>query len=42
MAEEEIDLRATHEELVELEKNVRTTRDKHNAFLEELGLPMLP
>ena len=42
VAEEEIDLRATHEELVELEKNVRTTRDKHNAFLEELGLPMLP
>ncbi len=41
-AEEEIDLAATHAELVEIEKTIRTATAKHNEFLKELGLPPLP
>lgn len=43
-AEEEtaIDLSATHKELVEIEKQVREATAKHNEFLKELGLPLLP
>ena len=41
-AEEEIDLQAVHAELVTLEQNIEMARDKHNAFLKELGLPALP
>ncbi|MBZ9857982.1 type I restriction-modification system subunit M [Mesorhizobium sp. CA13] len=43
-AEEEIvvDLSATHDELVEAEKQIRESIAKHNAFLKELGLSMLP
>ena len=37
-----IDLSATHTELVEIEKHVRESTAKHNAFLKELGLPLLP
>jgi type I restriction enzyme M protein len=40
--EEEIDLAATHAELVTIEEAVRKAADKHNAFLKELGLPPLP
>ena len=40
-AEKEIDLQAVHAELVTLEKNIVAARDKHNAFLNELGLPVL-
>jgi type I restriction enzyme M protein len=40
--EQEIDLKATHDELVEAEKEIKAAKDKHNAFLEELGLPPLP
>lgn len=40
--EVEIDLSATHAELVQIEDDIRTARDKHNAFLAELGLPPLP
>ncbi len=42
VGEEEIDLQAVHGELVTLEKEIATARDKHNAFLQELGLPPLP
>jgi len=42
VAEEEIDLQATNQELVAIEKDIQTARDKHNAFLKELGLPLLP
>jgi type I restriction enzyme M protein len=38
----EIDLSATHDELVEIEKRVREATAKHNAFLKELGLDLLP
>ena len=37
-----IDLSATHEELVEIEKQIRKSAAKHNAFLKELGLSPLP
>ncbi len=37
-----IDLSATHKELVEIERQVRETTAKHNAFLRELGLSPLP
>ena len=42
VAEAEIDLDATHQELVEIEKTIAAARDKHNAFLAELGLKLLP
>jgi len=40
--EPEIDLKATHAELVAAEREIKAAKDKHNAFLEELGLPPLP
>ena len=40
--ESEIDLSATHNELVEIEKQIRESTAKHNAFLKELGLCPLP
>jgi len=42
VAEEEIDLAATHEVLVEIEKKIEDATSKHNAFLKELGLAPLP
>ncbi|QTS84680.1 type I restriction-modification system subunit M [Ectopseudomonas khazarica] len=39
--EKEIDLNVVNAELVELEDSIRKARDKHNAFLKELGLPPL-
>jgi len=41
-SEEEIDLQAVHAELDEAENSIRAAKEKHNAFLEELGLPLLP
>lgn len=41
-AETEIDLQATHASLVEIEKKIRAATLKHNAFLRELNLPVLP
>ena len=41
-AEEEIDLKATHGELVKIEKEIQAARDRHNKYLKELGLPPLP
>lgn len=41
-AEEEIELSSVHAELVKLEQARKTALDKHNAFLAELGLPLLP
>lgn len=40
--EAEIDLAATHKELVEIEKGIREATARHNRFLKELGLPALP
>ncbi|TAJ93825.1 MAG: type I restriction-modification system subunit M [Gammaproteobacteria bacterium] len=41
-AEEEIDLQAVNAELASLSQCIKAARDKHNAFLKELGLPALP
>ncbi len=40
--EEPIDLLAVNDELVAVESNIVTATNKHNKFLEELGLPKLP
>jgi type I restriction enzyme M protein len=41
-AEKEIDLEATHRSLMEIETKIRGATQKHNAFLRELNLPLLP
>ena len=40
--EAEIDLAATHRELMEIEDAIQQATLNHNAFLKELGLPALP
>lgn len=40
--EVEVDLDATHQELVNIEKAIAAAKEKHNAFLKELGLKPLP
>jgi len=42
IAETEIDLDATHTELVKIEKAIQKATTKHNEFLKELGLSQLP
>ena len=42
VAEKEIDLTAVNADLVSLEQKIEEATDKHNAFLKELGLPLLP
>ena len=42
VAEEEIDLAATHVRLVDIERAIQIATAKHNAFLKELGKPLLP
>ncbi len=42
LAEEEINLMEVGAELRRLEQDIELARDKHNAFLKELGLPGLP
>lgn len=39
---EPIDLHAVNADLVELTQSIEAARNKHNAFLKELGLPPLP
>ncbi|WP_300172031.1 type I restriction-modification system subunit M [uncultured Nitrosomonas sp.] len=41
-AEEEIDLAAVHADLLAAEKKIAEARERHNEFLKELGLPLLP
>lgn len=41
-AEAEVDLMAVNADLRRLEDEIKQARDKHNAFLKELGLPGLP
>lgn len=38
----EVDLAVTHAELVRIEDDIRKATAKHNEFLKELGLPLLP
>jgi type I restriction enzyme M protein len=42
VSEKEVDLATVHLDLVSIDKNIRKAKEKHNAFLEELGLPLLP
>ncbi|WP_337171547.1 type I restriction-modification system subunit M [Gemmatimonas aurantiaca] len=42
VAEEEIDLAATSQALLQIEKEIQRARNTHNGFLRELGLPLLP
>jgi len=42
MPEPEIDLAATHDELLATETAIQTATQKHNKYLQELGLPTLP
>ena len=42
VGEAEIDLTATHGELLEIEKAIAVAKQRHNEFLKELGLPPLP
>jgi type I restriction enzyme M protein len=42
VGEAEISLETTHAELVKIEKAIVAAKDKHNAFLIELGLSPLP
>ncbi|MBP9943270.1 MAG: type I restriction-modification system subunit M [Desulfomicrobium sp.] len=41
-AEEQIDLLAINQEMKALERQIGQAKDNHNAFLQELGLPLLP
>jgi len=40
--EVKIDLSATHDEMVHLDKEIREVNERHNAFLQQLGLSQLP
>ncbi|MBS0352451.1 MAG: type I restriction-modification system subunit M [Proteobacteria bacterium] len=42
VAEEEVDLAAVHQQLVAIEQDIAKAKEKHNTFLKELGLPLLP
>jgi type I restriction enzyme M protein len=42
VGEDEIDLVENHGKLIEIEQAIREATAKHNAFLKELGLPLLP
>lgn len=42
VAEDEIDLAATHQQLVEIDAAIQEATRKHNAFLQKLGLKPLP
>ena len=42
VSEEEIDLEATNQELGSIEKDIQNAIEKHNGFLKELGLSLLP
>jgi type I restriction enzyme M protein len=42
VAEPEIDLAKTHRDLVTIQHAIRDATAKHNEFLKQLGLPLLP
>ncbi len=42
VGEEEISLEANFKKLEEIEGEIRNATVKHNGFLKELGLPLLP
>ena len=42
VGEAEVDLQKNNTELITLAQSIKDARDKHNAYLKELGLPALP
>jgi type I restriction enzyme M protein len=42
VGEAEIDLAATHGDLIAIENAITAAKQKHNVFLKELGLNLLP
>jgi type I restriction enzyme M protein len=42
VSDEEIDLAEVNTNLVEIERKIKEATEKHNEFLKELGLPLLP
>lgn len=40
--EQPVDLSATQRELHAIERNINAAKDRHNEFLRELGLEILP
>jgi type I restriction enzyme M protein len=42
IAESEINLATTHRDFVQIEKKIQVATRKHNEFLKELGLPLIP
>lgn len=42
VGEEEIDLSATHAQLLQIENAIQSATDRHNTFLRELGIALLP
>ena len=42
VAEEEINLEAVHGKLTSLDEKIKMATERHNEFLKELGLPLLP
>jgi type I restriction enzyme M protein len=41
-AEAEVDLKATHDKMIEIEEAIQKAKTRHNEFLKELRLPPLP
>lgn len=42
LGEEKIDLVATNRELIDIGNTIREATARHNGFLKEFGLPVLP
>ena len=42
MPEKEIDLAGVHKKMMAVDAQIKAATEKHNAFLKELGLPLLP
>ena len=42
VADAEVDLNSVHASLLETEKQIENAKKRHNEFLKELGLPLLP
>ena len=42
MPEKEIDLADIHKKMMAVDAQIKAATEKHNAFLKELGLPLLP
>lgn len=41
LEEEKIDLKEVNQNLIDIEKRIKESTEKHNAFLKELGLPLI-